>query len=511
MKKLATSNSGLLRVLGWSSAIAILLWLGLYNQPFYPVTWLDEGMTLQGAINLVQFGQYAMRSSEGFRVFDQPLMANGPGVVLPISISFMFFGVGLLQARLVILIFFIGTAVVYYSLSKRLFGAMPAIISTFLLLALPAEGFLIYGRQALGMVPSLGYFLLGYMLWLKALDHNRWIYTTGTGLLFSLAMITKGQYMLVIPTIMIVVLLDKLYFRSNISRKLLQILGVIFACLALWYLIQIIVLGWDRFLLNMGALSGSSKVTIFALRGMRIPGSLWYLNRSGILLVLLPGWFLIAWYCLVRKQASSRYILLLVLIPIWLAWFTLISLGWQRYAFDPFAVGAIFSGAFIWESFRLFGNHATKLPFPPINRHILRAARLLSAFILLFSIYGFIGQVRMILASPNKSPQELAAYLIANVRPDQVIESWEWEIDALAPLTYHHPTNDWVDKLTGALHFDEEVGKVYAFSAHQPEFLINGPFSKWTGFYDTFLAENCCSLMASFGLYDLYRLAPTYR
>lgn len=71
-----------------------LLALGIYNQPYYPVTWFDEGLALQGALNLVNHGQYAMRSVEGFRTLDQPLIANGPGLIVPMAVLFKVFGVG---------------------------------------------------------------------------------------------------------------------------------------------------------------------------------------------------------------------------------------------------------------------------------------------------------------------------------------------------------------------------------------------------------------------------------
>ncbi|MBN1312194.1 MAG: hypothetical protein JXB30_12310 [Anaerolineae bacterium] len=46
-------------------SIAAILWFAIYHQPYYPVAWLDEGFVLQGPMNLVRFGTYAMRSTEG--------------------------------------------------------------------------------------------------------------------------------------------------------------------------------------------------------------------------------------------------------------------------------------------------------------------------------------------------------------------------------------------------------------------------------------------------------------
>jgi hypothetical protein len=91
------------------------------------------------------------------------------------------------------------------------------------------EGYLIYGRQALGNVPALGYFLAGYLLWLTALDRESWQRSVGAGLLFALAIVTKGQYILLIPSILSVALLDAVYFRKiGLKRILLLLITIIF-------------------------------------------------------------------------------------------------------------------------------------------------------------------------------------------------------------------------------------------------------------------------------------------
>jgi hypothetical protein len=96
---------------------------------------------------------------------------------------------------------------------------------------------------------------------------------------------------------------------------------------------------------------------------------------------------------------------------------------------------------------------------------------------------------------------------LSNVGPNDVIESWEWEIDALTPgYTYHHPTNDWVDRFTAYVQFGESIENTYSLYEYQPGYLIDGPFSKMTGIYAKFLANDCCQRMTSIGNYDLYKV-----
>ena len=132
-------SRGIWRRLLIVSALAGLAGLALINQPYYPASWQDEGFALQGAMNLVRYGQYAMRSSEGFRVLDQPLLANGPGLVFPLSSAFSVLGIDLVTARLVMVVYFVATAALFFAVARRLFGTQAALISTVVLLALPGE------------------------------------------------------------------------------------------------------------------------------------------------------------------------------------------------------------------------------------------------------------------------------------------------------------------------------------------------------------------------------------
>ena len=73
--------------IGSIAAIIALVFLATWNQPAYPATWQDEGFTLQGAMNLARYGQYAMKSSEGFRVLASPSSRTGRGLFSPSQAS----------------------------------------------------------------------------------------------------------------------------------------------------------------------------------------------------------------------------------------------------------------------------------------------------------------------------------------------------------------------------------------------------------------------------------------
>ena len=80
-------------------------------------------------------------------------------------------------------------------------------------------------------------------------------------------------------------------------------------------------------------------------------------------------------------------------------------------------------------------------------------------------------------------------------------------MDVWADLNYPHPTNVWVDELTKVTQFRETSRLApYDPTPFSPQYLIDGPFSKWTQLYANYLAAGCCRLVLREGPYDLYHV-----
>ena len=503
----AARGGAMRRRVAWCAAIVLLAFLSIYQQPNYPATWLDEGFVLQGAANLATFGRYALRSSEGFRPLDQPLLANGPGVVVPIAAAFAVVGAGLLQARLVMAATVLVAAFLFAWLAKRLYGEAAALISLGLLLAVPAQGFLFYGRQALGNIPALAYFLGGYLFWVQGLERRRPLWSVLAGALFGLAMVTKSQYYVVGAALLAYALLSALTLRAAGWRPALYAgLGAA-AVLAAWLAVQAVTLGPAGFAAHVAALRSSSRVTIMAFRPMRIPGSAWYLVRSGMALFVAPAWAYAAWRCWKERGQAHAELLLVVLLPIWVCWYLLASVGWPRYALDPYLIGLLLTGRAALAAVGRLREYRGPANWP--GRGVrLRFAGLAAVLLVAFcwGLGGLLEQAAQVVARPDRFAQAFADYITTAVDRTVVVESWEWELDALTDLTYHHPTNDWVDRYTAWTQFGDAVTMQYAPAAYRPGFLVVGPFAKWTGIYDGYLAQGCCILEHTSGPYDLYRV-----
>ncbi len=488
-------------------ALLLLVGIGLYHQPYYPVTWLDEGFVLQGAMNLEASGQYALRSSEGIRVLDQPLIANGPGVVIPIALTYAFAGPGLMQARVAMVGFLIAAALLFYVLGKRLSGAGAALCGVLLLFAVPSEGFLLYARHALGTIPALVYFCAGYLLWALAVRRERRAAALAAGVLFGLAAITKGQYAIVVAALALMVLWDLVFARSRGIPLSLIVTATAAGVFALWFAVQWATLGTASFVQQLDAIRSSGRVTVAAFEPIRLPGSLWYLVRSGMFFFVGPGWCLAAWNCWKERAAPRPELLIVLLVPLWSVWYAFVSVGWPRYAFEPYAIGLLLTGAAAMSAVRRLRSWRVE----PVARSArLRVEMLaLAAWLLVGGSWAAVGlgqQVRLVLQAPDTSAQEFAQGLLRATEPDAVIESWEWEIDALAARTYHHPTNAWVDRYTALTQFGRALTEAYDPAVFRPDYIVDGPFSQRTGIYQAYLESGCCTLAFHTGRYDLYRV-----
>jgi 4-amino-4-deoxy-L-arabinose transferase-like glycosyltransferase len=504
-----------LRPVSFAGLLIALLCFGLFRQPHYPAVWQDEGFVLQGAMNVVRIGQYAMRSSEGYRILDQPLIANGPGVVLPISAAFAVFGIGLLQARLVAVTFFCAAALAFLALGRRLYGPAAGAVSLCLLLAVPVhlpgataitDGFVLYGRYAMGNVPALAYFLGGYLLWLSAAERGGAWRAILAGSLFGVAAVTKGQYDLVAPALVLTAILERKRDKDSGRKAILSLLAMI-ACVTLWFAVQFALVGSGGFEHHLEAIRSSSAVTVAAFRPSRVLGSLAYLLRSGLAVFVGPGVVYAFWTCRSPTFIERRQLLLVAIVLIWLPWYVFVSVGWPRYAFEPYALGLLFSGRFLVDAATFLRTaRNTCRPARGVTRALVPAASVMLGLAAASSLLGLGERVLELGAAPDLSAEDFARDLRSSVPPTARVESWEWAIDGLADLNFHHPTNDWVDRYTAVLQLHDPLPATYPVMAFEPEYLVDGPFSKWTGIYRQELDRGCCTLVRTDGPYDLYQV-----
>jgi hypothetical protein len=106
----------------------------------------------------------------------------------------------------------------------------------------------------------------------------------------------------------------------------------------------------------------------------------------------------------------------------------------------------------------------------------------------------------------DTAAQTTAEYIRSEITRDAVIESWEWELDALSGhWQYHHPDQRYLflairQHARGGASFHLDYDPLQA----DPDFIVTGPFSNWTGIYDGRVTRSFEQL-AQFGRYRIYR------
>jgi 4-amino-4-deoxy-L-arabinose transferase-like glycosyltransferase len=488
--------------------LLLLYFLVFHNLTRFPEPWFDEGSHLHVPKTLVKYGVYADISSEGFRYYG-PTIGVGPTVMLPIAAAFKLFGIGLLQARLVMVLYLLAALYTFYRLSAYLLGSGAAWIALALLLSSRSVLFLQYGRQLLGEVPGFFFILLALYLWFSKWNENDWKRLSLIGLLFGLAMITKYQYLLFIaPALILSWLLDIFYYKTSSHRNFL-IPGIVAAgSFGFWQLLTLQYLGPSTALENLALLRASAEGAAFNFDLPHIDANFAELTSRAVYLgVLLPALvygFLIS---LPRSREAQKWSILFLLVSLNLVWFVVASIGWIRYAFLGLSLSSIFIARFFWaitNGFQ-FDWQAGGLQalFDGKNALCLTFGVWLIAIVLIP-----LGKTAMdIAAPPAPYAMQMAEYLNQNVPLDAVIETWEPEMGFLTDHNYHYPPNALLAVAVEHVYYNGEAVQAYYdfVQTEQPDYLLAGEFSKWTEIYPLEDLSDQYELIVTFGDYDLYR------
>jgi len=495
---------------GWYWSIILggaVCFLMFYNLERYPAPWFDEGLNLQAAKNVALHGQYGLHSMEGFVAF-HPAIQTGPTVVLPIAATFRLAGVGILQARVVVVFYTILALAAFYCLVRKTHNRRVALLASLLLIFTfdhESTSFIVMGRQVLGEVPTLAFLWLGVLVWFRAGENHRWSTLIGSGALWGLAMLTKVQCALILPVALIVFwLFDRVTKKELRIRQVLVPILVGGLCVSVWYGYQMLILGIADFWQQSTALGSAGVMHFLRISPRRTLGSLIQLSGSQLILFGLPGMLYTIGLGLRRREKSThRRIFLVVFTLVWLGWYALLSIGWMRYAFVPAVMSTIFTAQLLMDLRDWAGQRYQDCPQRPTFG--LRQLAIGGIVVMLLSS-GMLPLVKKIVQAPDNGLQEFAHYLNANIPQDAVIESWEWEVDLLTDRTYHHPPYEITNALTERMWYGAPVSpQVYDFLAFHPDYLIRGPFARWTGIYPQDLLQYC-SLVVTIGEYELYRV-----
>lgn len=181
------------------------LWV---NLDCHPRLWFDEGVHLLVARHLARTGGYRFGP------------AVGPTVFYPIAVAFRVLGVGVWQARWVTTVYALLALALGFSLVRAIGDRWTAWLSLALWLASPGLNFLGWGRQVLGEVPAWAFLVAGFVLLHTSLRSGRLLWAVVGGICLGLAILTKNQFVIVVPAFLITVLVDRIYYRGMLDYRL---------------------------------------------------------------------------------------------------------------------------------------------------------------------------------------------------------------------------------------------------------------------------------------------------
>lgn len=213
-------------------ALLIAAFAATYRLSESPATWYDEGFFIQCAMNLAENGVQAMQLAPHEYLSSWSISAGYP-LMLPIAASFKLFGVSLLHARAVMVLYLILFLVAAYLFMKREVGTRSAVIALFLLATFPV----LYGdgKAVLGEVPALFYLMLT-LLTLQALERRQYLSRRLfflAGLSLGLTFAAKYTAMVAVPALLVALFIKRRSLPRDWLSWVLALLGFI-APVLLW-------------------------------------------------------------------------------------------------------------------------------------------------------------------------------------------------------------------------------------------------------------------------------------
>ncbi len=481
-------------------AVAAVVFLAAYNLTTYPVTWFDEGSHLHVPKTLVRFGVYADYSSEGFRPYG-PTLGVGPTVMLPIAAALHFFGVGLLQARLVMLCYLLAAVWLFTRFARSLGGPQLAWCATALLISSRGVGLLEYGRQVLGEVPALCFLIAALWLWFASWEQPSWLRLVGVGLLFGAAVVTKPQFFLVIaPGLAVAWLANQLHYRLAAQRLFVVPALIAAVCLAGWLGSVIFLLAPGSAAENWATLRESAGGAALAFSPERMRRSaVELLSARGYLGALVPVLVYSALRALPRRREAQQWGVITIFVALNLAWYVFASVGWLRYAFPGLALASLLVARFFLSILR---NLAAGLAAD--TTRALRWAT--AAWLAVMIALPLATTVADIVRPPPDHAAAMAAYLDAHVEPGALIESWETEMGFLTDHNYHFPPARLLNQIVRHVYLGGPPPWDYyrGLEEGNARYLLIGPFADGIDLYRSDTIARGFTPVVRIGRYELY-------
>lgn len=478
-----------------------------------PMPWWDEGWTMAVARNWVERGHYGQLLND--RLAQIGLTAAFP-TVASVALSFKVFGVGIVQARLVLVAYTLVALALLYRLGRRLFDRRVARVALIVMMIAGEPDFqpLFLGRQVLAEMPMLVGLLVGYAAFDRALRGSAGWLLIAIGA-WGMGLIAKQQ---ALPFWAVSLLLPigwaALTRQWRISRYL--VIGLIGGYAAM----RLLPIG-------ISALVGQ-PISGPVLEGLVDVTALVLLPEVRLMLLLLVVQFGLptaigliyglrhVWHATETDRArATLHWMVWSLAASWFAWYVLLSRGSPRYAVPPVLIGSVFVAACLSDL--THGFQFRSILSGRLNRRSLGAGLMLVALVttLLFSL-RWLGGLWADVQHSDAPVQETAAFLNTQTPPGSLIETYNSELFVLLQRPYHFPPDQTSVALirdvtranfgaTIVLSADDLAWLNYDALTADPDYIVIGQANElWRRLYDPVLKTERVRRVYANRVYEIY-------
>lgn len=478
-----------------------------------PMPWWDEGWTMAVARNWVERGHY------GQLLNDQPaqvgLTAAFP-TVASVALSFRLFGVGVAQARLVLVGYTLIALVLLYWLARRLYDRRVAIAALIVVMvaADPNVQPLFLGRQVLAEMPMMVYLLIGYVAFDQALRRSGWWLLIASGA-WGVGLIAKQQALpfwvmsLLVPIGWVV-----LKRQWQIAWRLtLSLIGG-YAVMRLLPIGLAALIGQP---IASPTLEGLVDVTAVVLIPEVRLTLLVFVAQLGLptLIGLIYSLQRLWQTTEVAAPRSTLHWMIWSLAASWFAWYVLLSRGSPRYVFPPVFIGSVFVAALLSDLTHGFHRHS--MVATRFNRRSV-GALLMIVLLLVMAVFNlrWLGEVLTEARLGDAPVQATAAFLNTQTPPGALIETYNSELFVLLRRPYHFPPDQTnvalIRDVTRAnfgaaveLSADDERWLEYDPLSASPDYLVVGAANElWRRLYDPILKTAAFKRVYANRVYEVY-------
>jgi hypothetical protein len=491
---------------------SILVLLGSLSLENFPGLWSDEGWTLCVARTWVE------RSYYGCLLNGEPASAAWaahPPIVVSIALSFKLFGVGIWQGRIVGIGFTLGAFWLLWSLTEKIYDRRHAWAALTLALLLPLRWQLhpwLLGRQVVGEMPMLFYLLAGYLCFFLTLQKS-WLFFFAAQALWGIALMSKMQVepfwavSLVIP---LIITLVQRQWRFSIFLTL----GLLGSTGAL----QLLRIGRRLFLPQASPSPPLHNDLIHQQALVFIPS----IRLQTLLLTFTLGLpTVIGLMYTARKILRSQLVtdplrhqdllqlMLFLLTSSWLAWYSLLSIGWERYAAPALFLASPFVATLLHSLTDGFHfSHTLGLARAAVLQRNFSGPNLraLSALLLVGVMIGAsaISLTYKFFSEYDASPRQVANFLNTATPPHSRIELFDSPLFFLLDRPYHYPLPPVRVALGRRRFLGKETTVLYDPLEADPDYLVLGPTGRNMHLYDSVLAASTFRWLRTIGSYDIY-------